>query len=399
MCEVGRSTADFTSNVFWNRPLRPWEIKEAEDLKEVIDRVDLKPGKDVLIWTHSNKEYSVKVASQCNFGTQSVSWDFIWKLKVPHKIKIFLWKLQLSILPTKVLLSTRNIIPDDGSWCPLCSTDKENIPHLFWECSYAKMVWSQMFSWWQINPIPQEEMSVMSIWSQVRQFSIKKAKVAWRVSVSATFWSIWLARNQKIFRHADIPVLSLVVYIKHLIKEWCLAFSLIHGSSVSWWNANPMGVLTSSGKFQLQELLSASEDLVGFTDGTFKDKGGKHLVGIGGTIANKAGETIFSFSGPSTANSPFEAEWQALEFLLISFINSVWNDHHIVVFSDNFKVIQKALEILTGNCKLEDNSVWDSIKRLKIRIKHIPGDLNFDADFLAKKGSRSIKLISSWAVN
>jgi hypothetical protein len=64
---------------------------------------------------------------------------WIWKVKIPLKIKIFLWQLfQNAILDN---LKKRNLV---GS--PLCSFcyQKETMRHLFFECSNAKVVWGNL---------------------------------------------------------------------------------------------------------------------------------------------------------------------------------------------------------------------------------------------------------------
>ena len=61
------------------------------------------------------------VMAKCRTGSYSIRsrftdegvkrfWKSIWHLKVPNKVKVFLWRACLSALPTKVGLHKRNII-------------------------------------------------------------------------------------------------------------------------------------------------------------------------------------------------------------------------------------------------------------------------------------------------
>ena len=62
----------------------------------------------------------------------------LWKLKIPLKIKVFIWLLHRGVILTKDNLARRNW---KGSMlCCYCS-DKENIAHLFFNCSLASILW------------------------------------------------------------------------------------------------------------------------------------------------------------------------------------------------------------------------------------------------------------------
>ena len=62
----------------------------------------------------------------------------IWKLKMPLKIKIFMWYLLKGIVLTKDNLTRRNW---NGSLrCCFCMKN-ESIHHLFFECHFSKFLW------------------------------------------------------------------------------------------------------------------------------------------------------------------------------------------------------------------------------------------------------------------
>lgn len=389
-----------TSCQFWSRPLRPWEMEEASKIGDLVRTITLAKDKDEMIWAYTKKGLSLKAATDlltCN--SSPISWEFVWKLKVPNKVKIFLWKAHLGILPTRNFLALRNIKLSDSTTCPVCKLEGETTGHLLIECKMAKAVWTQMFSWWQINPVPPHEMSLMSIWQQSKQFSTRKARITWKVCVSAALWCIWLVRNQVVFRNMEVKMQSAISYFKQLAKEWCLANNLILQNAATWWSVNPMGVLTSSERAQLSNIMQVEEDLIGFTDGSCKTRGEFKFAGIGGNILNKKGNVIFSFSGPSSATTSFEAESQALEFLVKSFSNSDYKASNMVIYSDCLKLVHKVLEVTTAHCTDEKQDLREIFKGLKIRCAFIPSELNSEADFLAKKGAKSKHLTSCWITN
>lgn len=164
-----------------------------------------------------------------------------------------------------------------------------------------------------------------------------------------------------------------------------MAFKLIHKSTESWWILNPMGAVTSSERIQINELKEQAEDLVGFFDGSCQRKGNFIKAGMEGIIFNKANETIFSFSGPASVDTPLEAEWQAFKYLVEAFAKSEWKGHHLIIFSDCLEVVHKVPEILVTRNAEGMQEIDSKIKSLRLEIKHISGDLNSTTDSLAKK--------------
>ncbi|KAK2652351.1 hypothetical protein Ddye_012207 [Dipteronia dyeriana] len=69
-------------------------------------------------------------------------WRKLWKLEIPSKIKVFIWKTCYDWVPTKLNLRSRGINCDDK--CPVCYKHKESTLHAFWECpklKYARRLW------------------------------------------------------------------------------------------------------------------------------------------------------------------------------------------------------------------------------------------------------------------
>jgi hypothetical protein len=84
-----------------------WGLREQwYELKRLLERVNLNNEPDKLIWKLTNsRNFSVKslyLAMQCN---EVVPYKFMWKFKIPLRIKTFLWlMLKKSILTRDVLL-------------------------------------------------------------------------------------------------------------------------------------------------------------------------------------------------------------------------------------------------------------------------------------------------------
>jgi hypothetical protein len=64
--------------------------------------------------------------------------NWLWKLKLPLKINIFLWYLGRGVTLTKDNLIKRNW--NDSPKCAFCNHN-ETLQHLFFDCHFARSVW------------------------------------------------------------------------------------------------------------------------------------------------------------------------------------------------------------------------------------------------------------------
>ena len=132
----------------WSRRLRHWEEEEIIKLDGILSKLQFHSGADRLLWKGSRADYSVKKATQImSHVSASVPWSFVWKIKIPQKIKLFLWKLHLNVLPTKSFILNRGVSVVTGIQCTLCDLMEETVNHLFVECSSAKRIWLHVCSW------------------------------------------------------------------------------------------------------------------------------------------------------------------------------------------------------------------------------------------------------------
>jgi hypothetical protein len=107
---------------------------------------------------------------------------YIWKIKVPLKIKIFIW-----FLHHKVLLTKDNLVK--RSWqgnksCSFCHKD-ETIHHLFFECPFAKN-WCIIHMTFGLSP----SANVKNLFGNWLLGIPKKDLVNIRVGVCAVLWAM-----------------------------------------------------------------------------------------------------------------------------------------------------------------------------------------------------------------
>ena len=69
-------------------------------------------------------------------------WLKIWKLKVPNKVQMFIWRFAHNSLPVRRNVARRGIKHD--TVCPVCKRLDEDCGDLFFKCKYARQCWRLM---------------------------------------------------------------------------------------------------------------------------------------------------------------------------------------------------------------------------------------------------------------
>jgi len=69
----------------------------------------------------------------------TLSWSWIWELKLPEKIKFLVWLASHNSVPTLSLLNHRNIAPT--ATCSRCNLHVESFLHCVRDCHYSTNIW------------------------------------------------------------------------------------------------------------------------------------------------------------------------------------------------------------------------------------------------------------------
>ncbi|KAJ3673296.1 hypothetical protein LUZ60_006670 [Juncus effusus] len=165
----------------------------------------------------SRKCYSAKeVYKRLNNPGVTVTWHSpLWKMHAPLKIKVFLWLLIHNKLLTADNLAKRN-------WprynrCKLCNRDFESASHLFFNCIYARAIWTHSFASWNVTF---RSTNLLQIWLDNRKhFDPIQAK-RWDATCAATMWSHWRERNNRIFNSKSKPHKMISKEIRDLVDSW-----------------------------------------------------------------------------------------------------------------------------------------------------------------------------------
>lgn len=86
---------------------------------------------------------------------QSLGWKKIWHLKIPHKIRVFIWHFCRDAIAVRRRLSSKGIRV--GITCPMYMQDAEHLSHLFYDCNFAEGCWSHagmQYHWSNVEYAP-----------------------------------------------------------------------------------------------------------------------------------------------------------------------------------------------------------------------------------------------------
>ena len=171
-------------------------------------------GYKVLMLHKANKQERIQNESSTSWDNHtSKVWKELWRLKVKHKQKIFLWKCLNNALPVRDIIHGRIKVGDPI--CNRCGEERETIEPTFLNCVQAKLTW-------KLAPIQWEGMMEQHGCFRRWWISITEAKHRphdWQ-HISLTvhiLWQIWKERNEVEFNGKKYRPWRT---IQKAMKEW-----------------------------------------------------------------------------------------------------------------------------------------------------------------------------------
>nr|POF24766.1 putative ribonuclease h protein [Quercus suber] len=199
-----------------------FNVQDAEAIKNIP--LSLTNQSDALVWPFMpSGKYSVKSGYRFLFESFAQSqrtaqdlafWKNLWSLKVPSKIKNFVWRASREALPVKANLCRRRITLEGQ--CEICRTGDEDCSHALFFCSDVQVMWNANPQWWWLS-----EMTGRSIKDIFKQAFEEKMDVA---LLAFTSWAIWNRRNQVRLKETACPLDQ----IHGLSKDRTYEFQLLH---------------------------------------------------------------------------------------------------------------------------------------------------------------------------
>ncbi|XP_071714197.1 uncharacterized protein [Rutidosis leptorrhynchoides] len=188
-------------NYSWRRmPRGGVESSQLHSFMNIVNHVQIVDECDQWCWDGFNfGSYNVSQARKMIDKVDHASSTFptLWCRYVPIRFKVFIWRLRLRRLPTKLNLLAKGLDFDNGA-CSMCSNCLEDDLHIFVSCDTTKLLWRQVGRW--IMDIPLWS-SIDGIWSWVDGVPISdKKRITVRAIIISTLWYIWRLRNSIVFK-------------------------------------------------------------------------------------------------------------------------------------------------------------------------------------------------------
>ncbi|KAL4378031.1 hypothetical protein GQ457_02G027360 [Hibiscus cannabinus] len=317
---------------FFKRDLRPFELQQLGELRRVIGGWRLLPTvPDRLIWEpalhggFSVKELSLLMHSFSLSG-DAVGAFRVWDLGVPPKIQCFVWFVLLERLPTLVMLQARGVHVGASSLaCVFCGTGCDEIQHILYDCSLARHVWDGFFRWWRVACVRPQLLGEF-IDQGFGSFFSGFHRQWWLVGCAAVLWTLWLARNEVIFRGKSLELVELCCLVKLRSFFWVKADALdCFFDEAQWWCC-PLDCSFPIAGRAVRHGIEWSPPLAGFwkfnVDGSARGKPGP--AGCGGVLRDGDGHIIALFSGPLGILDSNVAEIRAIAAALDILVEGRW---------------------------------------------------------------------------
>lgn len=160
---------------------------------------------DRIVWFHDHQGvYSTKSGyswlslHKIGYNPHRNFWRILWKLKLPPKVRIFLWRVSHNLLPTNAKIAAIN--PAFNSLCPKCGVDVETLMHALRDCGKTRDV---LTHGGVDGRILSSEWNTGIDWLEsVIRFLDKPAFKCFNL----VLWNIWNDRNNMLFKgHMDEP--------------------------------------------------------------------------------------------------------------------------------------------------------------------------------------------------
>ncbi|XVE65706.1 hypothetical protein DITRI_Ditri08aG0021300 [Diplodiscus trichospermus] len=140
-------------------------------------------------------------------------WD-LWNLKVPPKIKAFLWRLGINVLPNRDNLRSKGVqVPLE---CVFCNGELENSWHSFINCSYAQQCWNLSGLSQRVNSVADDSEGMIEWLFKVMR-SVSEDE---RCCIAVILWGIWRERNQRCWNNKVQTPGQVIYSSKEMLYDW-----------------------------------------------------------------------------------------------------------------------------------------------------------------------------------
>ncbi|XP_028765313.1 uncharacterized protein LOC114723286 [Neltuma alba] len=203
----------------------------AEDRNEISrNRIPVIGTTDKIIWKNSRdgtyamkwgyrvalKQDEAKKSSDPSgsYTPSKILWNGIWQIRMPPKVRHFLWRAVNGALATKDSLFKKKCALDPK--CEICKANVETVEHALFLCPWAVQCWFG-------SPLTLKFEALGDFrtdrWLEDWFKSGKKDQDYEKAIFSSICWGIWKARCKYMFEHVDVDALSCVTGALRLVRD------------------------------------------------------------------------------------------------------------------------------------------------------------------------------------
>ncbi|VFQ84939.1 unnamed protein product [Cuscuta campestris] len=221
----GKVASMWIPEVGWN-----WErIGDLpDDLKNKLTCCYITDDEDECYWQPSaTGKFSVSSAYELTnidgLDMQDTGWVKIWKLKIPNRIRAFLWLARHERLACNAERYRRHLAEADT--CPSCVDKSESVEHIIRDCPNIKRIWNKLLGTSIVQGLSNHNFRQ---WMDDQVAGKVRTPYAheWPVIFATTCWGAWRWRNDYVFKDMEYDVDEKLTWIFNQKDDILRAFHI-----------------------------------------------------------------------------------------------------------------------------------------------------------------------------
>ncbi|XP_073362839.1 uncharacterized protein [Aegilops tauschii subsp. strangulata] len=162
---------------------------------------------------HQREEWLEHRASNSNKEAEKKAWSQIWKVKIPSKVRVFVWRLAQMSLPTGTVRHSRKMATSPS--CSICNEEVDSWRHSLFDCRMARCVWAlsdeDVLEHMLSNRTDDARLWIFWLFETTNQHDLAKILVM--------MWAIWWARRKAIHDNEYQSPLSTFSFVNRYLDE------------------------------------------------------------------------------------------------------------------------------------------------------------------------------------
>lgn len=139
-------------------------------------------------------------------------WTNIWKVSVPSKVRVFLWRLARHSIPTGDVRHHRNMATSSG--CSICGA-QDSWRHSLLDCHMSRCVWALEHEELTEYMCQIQNMDAKGWLAEVMEVTTGEEFLR----IAMTLWAIWHARRKAIHESIFQSPLSTHCFVKRFLED------------------------------------------------------------------------------------------------------------------------------------------------------------------------------------